>query len=61
MTEAQLKEIINKYWGTFDLPSHKWVTEMTEAELKARGYLPKDPEKTQATVTKKASSRSTSK
>lgn len=43
MTEAQLKEILNKYWSTFDLPSKKWVKDMTESELKARGYLKSAP------------------
>lgn len=39
MTEAQLKEILRNYSSTFDLPSKKWVKEMTESELKTRGYL----------------------
>lgn len=43
MTEAQLKEILRRYSGTFDLPSRKWVKDMTESELKVRGYLKSTP------------------
>lgn len=39
MTEAQLKEVLKNYGSTYDLPSKKWVKDMTESELKARGYL----------------------
>ena len=39
MTEAQLKEVLKDYGSTYDLPSKKWVKDMTESELKARGYL----------------------
>ena len=43
MTEAQLKEILKNYGSTYDLPSKKWVKDMTESELKARGYLKSTP------------------
>lgn len=43
MTEAQLKEILNNYGSTYDLPSKKWVKDMTESELKSRGYLKSTP------------------
>lgn len=51
MTEAQLKEILKNYGSTYDLPSKKWVKEMTESELKSRGYLKSTP----ATSTGKSS------
>lgn len=41
----------SKFGNTFDIPSNKWVMEMTDSELIERGYKPKpeEPEtKTQA-------------
>ena len=29
------------YVTTYDIPSHKWVTEMTQSELEDRGYIKK--------------------
>ena len=43
MTEAQRKEVLKNYGSTYDLPSKKWVKDMTESELKARGYLKYTP------------------
>lgn len=43
MTEAQRKEILKNYGNTYDLSSKKWVKDMTESELKARGYLKYTP------------------
>ena len=43
MTEAQRKEVLRNYSSTYDLPSKKWVKDMTESELKARGYLKYTP------------------
>lgn len=38
------------YGNTYDIPSHKWVMEMTQKELEDRGYVkkaePEDPEET---------------
>ena len=43
MTEAQLKEILKNYGSTYDLPSKQWVKDMTESELKSRGYFKSTP------------------
>ena len=43
--------MVAKFGNTFDIPSNKWVMEMTDSELIKRGYKPKpeEPEtKTQA-------------
>lgn len=43
--------LASKFGNTFDIPSNKWVMEMTDSELIERGYKPKpqEPEtKTQA-------------
>lgn len=53
MTEAQLKEILKNYGSTYDLPSKKWVKDMTESELKSRGYL-KSPSTTSTGKSSKA-------
>ena len=35
------------YGNTYDIPSHKWVREMTQKELEDRGYVKKEePEET---------------
>lgn len=30
------------YGNTYDIPSHKWVMEMTQKELEDRGYVKKE-------------------
>ena len=54
MTEAQLKEILKNYGSTYDLSSKKWVKDMTESELKARGYLKHTPTTSTAKSSKAA-------
>lgn len=44
--------IVAKYGNTYDILSHKWVKDMTEGELIARGYKTKAPEVETAKVTK---------
>lgn len=56
MTDAS---IVVKYGNTYDILSHKWVKDMTEAELIARGYKTKAPE-VEATKGTKARAKTTS-
>lgn len=44
--------IVTKYGNTYDILSHKWVKDMTEQELIARGYKTKAPEVEATKVTK---------
>lgn len=53
--------IVAKYGNTYDILSHKWVKDMTEAELIARGYKTKAPAKEpEATKGTKARAKTTS-
>lgn len=51
--------IVTKYGNTYDILSHKWVKDMTEQELIARGYKTKAPE-VEATKVTKARAKTTS-
>lgn len=52
-------DIVAKYGNTYDILSHKWVKDMTEEELIARGYKTKAPE-AEATKVTKARAKTTS-
>lgn len=43
------------YGNTYDIPSHKWVMEMTQKELEDRGYVKKEEPTEETSLEGKAS------
>lgn len=58
-------DIVAKYGNTYDIPTAKWVVDMTDSELIARGYKAKPTEdqetqqkaKVKSTVSKRTTSK----
>lgn len=52
--------IVTKYGNTYDILSHKWVKDMTEEELIARGYKKTKAPEVEATKVTKTRAKTTS-
>ena len=55
-------DIVAKYGNTYDIPTSKWVVDMTDSELISRDYKTKPKEvqqqaKAKSAVTRKATSK----
>ena len=53
--------MVAKYGNTFDIPSNKWVMEMTDSELIDRGYKPKPEEPEEPETKTQAASKTVKK
>lgn len=51
-------DIVTKFGNTYDIPTSKWVVDMTDSELISRGYKAKPQETQQQAVTQQTKAKS---